>query len=431
MVLLGGLAAQEAAWQDGNAMFADDELTTIRTACEATLVQNWREGVRAADGVPFAYTCPSPRHYPWQWYWDSCFTAVAWRHFDPGRSLRELESLLAAQREDGFIGHTIFWNTPLKGPRRFTYNVTSPNAPMTSSIQPPTLAWAWLIAVGDPTAVPAIGRHHDWLADNRDLDGDGLIWIVQPDESGLDASTHFDAIWGNRAHSLPGYVLLVRRNRRLGYDLRRIADAGGPVCCEVLTNVLYSLSRSALGRPSLTAKILERLYDEERGVFQPLARPKPQRVPALTWTALAPLALPDLPAAIGRRLVEEHLLDPERFWLPVPPPSVSATDPTFSTKDTHFLGLRRYWRGPAWINAAWLVWLGLVRLGYDEQAQVLVTRISGAVRSQGLREYYNPYTGQGMGAIDFGWSSLVMELIDPDPRARSSYLGAGRGYPAE
>ena len=45
-----------------------------------------RTGARACattDRVPFAYTCPSPSHYPWQWYWDSCFTAIAWRHFDP------------------------------------------------------------------------------------------------------------------------------------------------------------------------------------------------------------------------------------------------------------------------------------------------------------------------------------------------------------
>ena len=403
-------------------MLAEDELTGIRTVCEATLLGNWREGLRVGDGVPFAYTCPSLPHYPWQWYWDSCFTAMSWRHFDPARSRRELESLLGAQRDDGFIGHTIFWNTPLRGARQLTYNITSRKAPMTASIQPPSLAWAWLIAVGDPAVVPAICRHHEWLAANRDLDGDGLIWIVQPDESGLDASPQFDPVWGKRAHDLPGFVLLVRRNRQLGYDLRRIAQAGGPVCCEVMTNVLYSLSRSALGQRSLTAKIVERMYDEQSGLFHLLARPEPARPPALTWTALSPLALPDLPEAIGRRLVEEHLLDPTSFWLPNPPPSVSASEPAFSTTDAGFLGIRRYWRGPTWVNAAWLVWLGLVRLGYDQEAQHLAGRISAVVRSHGLREYYNPYTGEGMGAVDFGWSTLVMELIEPDPRARNSYL---------
>lgn len=405
-------------------MLAAEDIGSIRAMCEATLTQNWREGVRASDGTPFAYTCPSPSHYPWQWYWDSCFTAIAWRHFDPQRSRRELESLLAAQRGDGFIGHTIFW-TALDAGRRFTYNVTSADATMTSSIQPPTLAWAWRIAVGDPAGVPAIVRHYDWLAAKRDLDGDGLLWIVQPDESGLDASTQFDAIWRNRAHGLPGFMLLVRRNRNLGYDLRRIAAAGGPVCCEVMTNVLYNLSRLALGRPSLTGPLVERTYDVDSGLFKPLAWPAPVRPPAITWTALSPLALPDLPDEIARRLIEEHLLDPERFWLPVPPPSVSASDPSFSPGDDRLFGLRRYWRGPTWINAAWLLWLGLIRLGYSEQAEELVARVGAAISTEGLREYYDPYTGRGMGATDFGWSSLFMEMIEREPRARDSYLGTG------
>jgi hypothetical protein len=398
------------------------DAATLRAACEAALRQNWREGIRQTDGVAFAYTCPSPHHYPWQWYWDSCFAAIVWRRFDRGRSRRELESLLAAQREDGFIGHTIFWNTPLRGLRRFTYNVTSPQAPMTSSIQPPALAWAWSIAVGDPAAEPRIIAHYDWLAEHRDLDGDGLIWIVQPDESGLDASPVFDVIWGRRSHGLPGFALLVGRNRRLGYDLRRIADAGGPVCCEVTTNVLYSLSLSALRRQSLTATIVRRMYDEESGLFWPVVRPPPAARPALTWTALAPLALPDLPEAIGRRLVEEHLLDPARFWLAVPPPSVAATEPTFTPDDHHLPALRRIWRGPTWVNSAWLVWLGLVRLGYPEQASELARRLAITIGSEGLHEYYNPHTGRGMGAPDFAWSTLVLEIVDPDAAAPTSYL---------
>jgi hypothetical protein len=143
----------------------------------------------------------------------------------------------------------------------------------------------------------------------------------------------------------------------------------------------------------------------------------------VTWAALSPLALPDLPEEIGRRLVEQYLLDPARFWLPVPPPSVSAADPRFSRND-RFLMLRRYWRGPTWINAAWMLWLGMVRLGYRTEAGELDARIVRAVRAAGLREYYDPYTGEGMGATDFSWSALVMELIDPDPAASSSHLAA-------
>ncbi|HWC87242.1 MAG TPA: hypothetical protein VG388_11935 [Solirubrobacteraceae bacterium] len=395
---------------------------TIRSLCEATLRQNWREGRRAVDGVPFAYTCPSPGHYPWQWYWDSCFSAIAWRHFDPGRSRRELESLLGAQSPDGFIGHTIFWNTPLTGRRRWTYNVTSRDAPMTASIQPPALAWAWRIAVGDPAEAPAIARHYAWIAEHRDLDGDGLIWIVQPDESGLDASPQFDPIWGQRAHGRPGFVALVHRNRGLGFDLRRILTAGGPVCCEVMTNVLHNLSRLSLGQRSLTPVILERMYDESTGLFRPLARPEPCREVPVTWAALSPLALPDLPEAIGRRLVEEHLLDRTRFFTPVAPPSVALTDPTFSLMDQNRFGFRRYWRGPTWVNAAWLLWLGLVRLGYQDDAAELVRRLAAAIAVARLREYYNPLSGAGMGAVDFGWSALIADMLARDERAATSYL---------
>jgi hypothetical protein len=403
-------------------MPAEPERSEVRQLCGEVLAENWRQGVRLGDGWPYGYTCPSPGHYPWQWYWDSCFTAITWRHFDPARSRQELSSLLAAAREDGFIGHTIFWNTPLQGVRRFTYNVLSPDAHMTASIQPPALAWAWRIAVGDPALEPGIAAHHDWLESHRDLDGDGLIWIVQPDESGLDASPQFDPIWTWRAHALPGFVTLVHRNRRLGYDLRRVAAAGGPVCCELATNVLYSLSRSALGRSSLTAAIVERMYDERTGLFGPLVRPTPSSRIPVTWTALAPLALPDLPESIGHRLVEEHLLDQRRFWLPFGLPSVAADEPTFQRGDAGPWRQKRYWRGPVWINAVWLVWLGLVRLGYREQAEELAARTQAAISLSGLHEYYDPFDGPGMGQSHFAWSTLILEMLNPDPRAAYSYL---------
>jgi hypothetical protein len=407
-------------------MPAEPERAATLHLCGQVLRENWRQGRRRGDGVRFGYTSPSPGHYPWQWYWDSCFAAITWRRFRPEHSRVELGSLLAAAREDGFIGHTIFWNQPLRGARRFTYNVLAPDATMTASIQPPGLAWAWRIAVGDPAQEPGIGAQHDWLERNRDLDGDGLIWIVQPDESGLDASPQFDPVWRWRAHDLPGFVTLVHRNRRLGYDLRRVAARGGPVVCEVLSNVVYSLSRIALGRPSLTPAIVARLYDAERGLFGPLVRPAPPARIPVTWTALAPLALPDLPEALGRRLVEEHLLDPQRFWLPAGLPSVAADEPTFRRDDRGPWRQHRYWRGPMWINAMWLVWLGLVRLGYREAADTLAARALQAVSRGGLREYYDPFDATGMGQSHFAWSSLVLEMIDPDPRAQSSYL-AGPG----
>ena len=117
------------------------------------------------------------------------------RRFDRDRSRRELTTLLAAAREDGFIGHTIFWESPLSGVRRLYYNVLDDDAFMTATVQPPMLAWAWRAAVGDPAGEPAIVAHHDFVRRERDLEGDGLLWLLQPDESGLDASPQSDPIW--------------------------------------------------------------------------------------------------------------------------------------------------------------------------------------------------------------------------------------------
>jgi hypothetical protein len=378
---------------------------------ERVLRGNWLEGER--EGTRFAYTRPSPTRYPWQWYWDSCFAAIAWRHFDPARSRLELESLLAAQREDGFIGHTIFWDRAVSLSRLPFYNVASRRAFQTETIQPPLLAWAWRIAVGDPGAEPRIGAQVEWLMKNRDLERDGLLWIIQPDESGLDASPKFDEVWGRRADGRIGFPCLVRRNRRLGFDAARIREAGGPLLCEVLVNTFWSLSLQALGLPSATPALVDRLWDEGRGLFVDEAEPGGLRPRTITWASLAPLALPDLPEEIGRRLVEEHLLSPREFATPVAPPSVAASEPSYEPGGGRG-PIRRYWRGPTWANSAWMVWLGLRRLGYEEEAARLTEGLFGAVEREGLREYYDPRDGNGLGAEDFAWSALVAEMADPD-----------------
>ena len=383
----------------------------LRSIVRDVLERAWASGEHG--DMSYAYTQPSPTRYPWQWYRDSCLNALLWRRFDPERSRAELESLLAVARPDGFIGHTIFWGSPVRFPRTLFYDVVTPDDLMTSAIQPPSVAWAWRVAVGDPAAVPAIMRHHDWFERERDLEGDGLIWILQPDESGLDASPQFDPVWRWRAQGLPGFVPLVRHNRRLGFDIGKVRAAGGPVVCEVFTNVLQGLARLALGRPSITPALVDRLYDERAGVFRLTAEPPVERRIPLTWTTLAPLALPDLPEAIGRRLVEEHLSDPRRFQTPYGPPSVAAGDPSFTRRDT-FLGLRRYWRGPTWFDAVWLVWQGLARLGYGELADAIARPLAEAAVREGLREYYDPFTGAGMGAVDFAPAGLILEMADPD-----------------
>ncbi|MDX6656351.1 MAG: hypothetical protein QOH62_1144 [Solirubrobacteraceae bacterium] len=369
------------------------------------LERNWREG--SYLGRDYAFSVPSPRSYPWQWYWDSCFHAIVRRRWEPDRARRELETLLNAS-DGGFIGHTIFWGHRIDRARALRYNVSSRSDLTTHTIQPPLLAWAWRISVGDPNDEPRIAEHHDWLREHRDLDGDNLLWIIQPDESGLDASPKFDHVWGRRAQGLPLFPLLIARNRHHGWDARRIR----PVVCEIVTNVAWSLSEQALGRPSPTPALVERLWNPRVGRFLDEARgARPREGMADTWDTLAPLALPDLPQEIAERLIEEVLRAP-RYAAGVPLPAVALDDPAHTDRETWW-GRHRHWRGPSWVNSAWLVTLGLRRLGLDDEADSMAQRLAGVMEREGFREYYESHSGRGMGARDFGWSTLIAEMLDP------------------
>src|SRR4051812_32298623 len=80
---------------------AVDSMTSdVVTGARGILEQNWREG-RTPSGLGFGYTCPDPSKYPDQFFWDSCFHALAWSRFDPSRAMLELRSLAAHQLESG------------------------------------------------------------------------------------------------------------------------------------------------------------------------------------------------------------------------------------------------------------------------------------------------------------------------------------------
>lgn len=404
---------------------------------------NWREG-RLPDGERYAFTCPSHHRYKHQWYWDSCFHAIVWRHFDRRRAREELRTLLRSGRLDGFIPHTIFWQAPplwRRAPFYATHSMRGDDA--TAHIQTPIIALAWkLVAdVSDDEpgfateALDALRLHYDWLDYHRDPDGDGLISIIHPDESGLDDSPKYDQVFGWMAHYLPGYFWLVERSRRLRYDSREIIETYPEHVEDVLVNTLYALSLRALSElcgegPAGTyrrraerteAALLERCWDPEAGLFWDLAGPHSEPIRISTWSSLAPLALPSLPPELGERIVREQLLDSRHYLAGVGIPSVSVSEPSFRP-GMHYL---RCWRGPSWVNTAWLLEPALRRWGGEQAADRLLGNLVEAVEREGFREYYNPHTGQGLAAREFGWSTLLVDSLE---RLRS---GGGPGSGAE
>ena len=399
----------------------------LKEGAERVLRANWREGVRR-DGTPFAFTCPSPRRYKHQWYWDSCFHAIAWTHIDPAYAREELRTLLRAGRPDGFIPHTAFWQaSPLwrRAPLYATARMYGDTG--TESIQTPFLALAWervAAALGeDGPAFVAEGlgpleAHARWLTRERDPDGDGLLTILLPDESGVDDSPKYDLVYGRMAHWRPGYARLVQRCRRAGWSARLLAATTDEHVEDVLVNVAHALSLRALGRMSgerewvaraerVEAALVERCWDPVRGLFFDLAGRDEWRVPISTWTSLAPLALGDaIPREIRERLVEEHLLNPRRYAARFGVPAVSMEEPTFRPGFNAY----RVWRGAAWMNTAWLLVGGLRALGAGNEADALAGRAAAAVERSGFREYYHPRTGTGHGEQRFGFSTLVVDM---------------------
>ncbi|WP_354701387.1 hypothetical protein DSM112329_01701 [Paraconexibacter sp. AEG42_29] len=407
---------------------APDTVARLRDQARRTLDGNWREGVRRRDGVPFAYSCPSTPRYRHMWHWDSCFHAIARSALgDHARARAELRTVLRTADPDGFLPHTVFWNHP-PGWRRAPFYATRGvvGNVRTETIDPPLLAVAWeRVAAADAAdpafaaeALPVLGRHMDWLAHHRDPDEDGLLTIVLPDESGVDDSPKYDPVYGRYAHHRMGSFLLIENCRRYGWDSRRIIRSTELHVEDVLVNTAYALSLQALGRMTGDAHwtrraarvedaLLDRCLDAGSGLFLDLAGRQEKPVRVSTWTALAPLALPGIPRAVKHRLVEEHLLDPRRYGAAVGIPSVAMDEPAFNPRFDRW----RCWRGPSWVNTAWLLVPALRDLGYGEAADRIVGGLVDAALRDGLREYYDPHTGAGMAARDFGWSALLTDLV--------------------
>jgi glycogen debranching enzyme len=399
---------------------------------ERVLRANWREGVHR-DGTPYAFTCPGTPRYRHQWHWDSCFHAIAWCRYEPRRAREELRTVLRGGRADGFLPHTVFWHDHARWRRTPLYATQHVRGSRhTTTIGPPLLPFAWervaAASHDEPgfatEALHALEAHLDWLDRERDVDGDGLLSILLPDESGLDDSPKFDPVYGRCAHYRVGSFTLIARYGRLGWSAHAIAAAHDQHVEDVWVNVAYALSLRAMARmagdPSyerraerVEAALLERCLDPATGLFFDLAGRKERAVRVSTWSALSPLILDGLPEDVRRRLVEEHLLHPRRYRAPVGIPSVAIEEPSY----TPGFDLWRTWRGPAWMNTAWLMLPALRDLGYGEEADRIARSLARAVQAHGLREYYDPRTGRGLATRGFGWSALVVDMADgPAPR---------------
>src|ERR1035437_6430087 len=127
------------------------------------------------------------------------------------------------------------------------------------------------------------------------------------------------------------------------------------------------------------------------------------------WRSLTP---PDLPRPLrplrqAERLVHNHLLNPNEFWLRSPIATYAKTESDFyegsKTGECN-------WRGAAGIPTNYSIFHGPVQYGYESVARQLALKtIQMALNENAVtREYYNSDTGKGNGMNPFwGWSFLA------------------------
>ncbi len=408
------------------------ERPALELAARDILLGNLRRGTAEWNGQEYSFVVPSLTGYPFQWFWDSCFHAIALIHIDCNQAKAELDTLMSAALPNGFIPHIIFWESEKRDYFLSKNLVARVNPNFSSTIQPPILAYAVervYQATGDEAfrerSLPVLVNYYRWLKENRDPDKDGLLSIIQPEESGIDCSPKYDEILKLTDLSNQGFIEALNRIYS-SYELIRsdelsMLNADVFHVEDVLVNSIYALSLQSLARllgdtdESLNtlndaSKTMESLvnkcWDVDTEAFLDLngLQEIPNRT--VTISSLMPIILPDLSPYIVKRLVEKWIMSEDHFWLPYPLPSVPASNSKFIPGDPHGF----IWRGPSWINTNWFITKGLKLHGYQELADDISAKSLACIQQSGFREYYNPYTGEGLGAKNFGWSTLILDM---------------------
>lgn len=410
------------------------------------------------------YTRPGPRLYPHQWSWDSALVAIAYARYAPERAISEMNRLFGAQWENGLLPQIVFSPGfsdyfPNAG---FWHADESPDAPKhartSGVVQPPIHTTAALRVYRQAggseearafleNAAGHLRAWHEYLHRERDPEGEGLVYIRHPWESGMDNSPMWDAIMQAmflRPEDVPDYkradtrvvsagdrpesaeydrfAYLVKLFADRCYDEARIREDCPFLVQDVLFNSLLcradrdlaEISRLLGGDPypfeerarKMADAVNAKLWDEQRGTYldYDLVSGHPMRVFASPNFVPLFAGIPDEGRA---RRVVGHLTGP-CFRLgrggAVPVPSYDLRGFGFSPE--------RYWRGPVWVNIDWLLLRGLERYGYTELADTLRDTIVRLCREEGFHEYFDPTTGMGHGSDLFSWTAaLLLDMV--------------------
>jgi len=399
-----------------------------------------------------AYTVPTKGLYPFQWNWDSCFTAIGQAYFDESRAWTEIETLFEHQWPDGMVPHIIFHvydDGYFPGPDVWGTNRPTPTSGIT---QPPVAGFALrklferskdkdAAARRARALLPKIDKWHRWFYENRDPRGEGLVAILHPWEAGRDNSIDWDEAFDrvptegiapytrrDTQHADPAhrptkaqydrYLWLVEHFRSLNWDNSKLHDASpfqvvDPGFNAILIRSALDLtfvadalgendianSNRAAAEKSLVA--LESLWSDQHGQYLCLDRTTGQLIDSASIGGLIPV-FAGVPAARATAIGKVIARQAETLRYIVA--SHEPADPRFEAK--------RYWRGPVWLIVNYMIIDGLRSAGETEIANRVLASSLDLIEHSGFAEYYDPVTGEPCGGGRFTWTAaMVLELL--------------------
>ncbi len=394
-----------------------------------------------------SYAVPTKGLYPFQWNWDSCFTALGQSHYDMARAWTEIETLFAHQWDDGMVPHIIFHEaapTYFPGPDVWGSGRTVPTSGIT---QPPIAGFAvaelFRRSGNDQRArllLPKLDAWHGWFHRTRDPARTGLVAVIHPWESRdntVDWDEGFERVptdgiapyqRNDLKHADPAtrptkaqydrYLWLVQHFRGLGWDSRRTHDASPFQIVDPGFNAI--LIRSCLETAALARKLgedaiaerneayaqaglaaLDQLWDDKAGQYMPFDRVAGKLLDSPSIGGLIPVIAPIPPARVAAIAETLRAIGREVRYL------VPSHDP----RDLRF-DLRRYWRGPVWHVCSYLVLVGLRDAGEEDLANRIIDDGLALIETGGFAEYYDPRDGTPLGGGSFSWTAaMVLEFI--------------------
>lgn len=411
----------------------------------------YQESVRVlelneVDEGDIYYHMPSYHHYPSLFGWDSGFHAVAMLYIDARKAARELETLFQQVREDGHLPHEVL--LPHRTDHPWLRNLQTwlvrwefDRRGASYMIDPPSYHYAALRVyqrMGDREWLkrlwPNMCRSLDFLLEERNVFGDGLVTIFHPWESGTDMSPQFFSAMGLGRGGMRSVLrsdiyptALFAFNRLHGWDPARLARADRLVCQELTVNCLTiracrSMAQLAREMGDVMRErrygerargIMEALdglcWDEEAGCYFPrFGFRRPRLARRKTADSLMPLFGGLCGEERAVRLIEDHLLNPREFFTPYPVPF----NPLDEVEKEEGWVENRLWAGHCvWINFCWMLAIALDEYGYRDVAREITRRVVRMILREGFYEFYDSRDGRGRRIPDFCWPALALDMV--------------------